>query len=173
MTLRQVATEAGVSMGLVQHYFESKDEMLAFALEAISERVAQRIAERILAMGRTPGASALARAVLVEMLPLDEQRRLEAQVSFAFLARAAVVPGIAGRLREESRRLLEFLAAQIQRGSASLPPREATQEAESLIALVDGLAAHTLAGFHRPDTALAVLERRLGQLFPASSEGLP
>lgn len=168
VTLRQVATEAGVSMGLVQHYFDSKDEMVTFALGAISERVARRIAGRLTALGEDPGPSSLARAVLVEMLPLDEERRLEARVAFAFLARAAVTPGIAERLREQSRQLLDFLAGQVQlarRGTETVSAPEAAQEAESLLALVDGLAAHTLAGFHTPDAALAVLERRLGQIF--------
>ena len=171
VSLRQVAAEAGVSMGFVQHYFRSKDEMLAFALEAISERVAGRIAGRLAALGGTPAPSDLVHALLVEMLPLDEERRLEALVSFAFLARAAVAPRIADRLREESRQLRDFLAGQIQlagRLGATLQPDEAAQEAASLIALVDGLSAHTLAGFDTPDAALAALERRLNQIFPAS-----
>src|ERR1700716_1225619 len=75
VSLRQVATEAGVSMGLIQHYFDSKDEMLIFARETISDRVGQRITNRIAVLGETPEPSALVRAVLVEMLPLDEPRR--------------------------------------------------------------------------------------------------
>ncbi|WP_233157170.1 MULTISPECIES: TetR family transcriptional regulator [Amycolatopsis] len=38
MSLREVAAEAGVSMGRVQHYFASKDDMLGFALELANER---------------------------------------------------------------------------------------------------------------------------------------
>ena len=38
VTLRHVAAEAGVSMGRVQHYFATKDEMLLFAFQVISER---------------------------------------------------------------------------------------------------------------------------------------
>jgi AcrR family transcriptional regulator len=167
-SLRQIATEAGVSMGLIQHYFDSKDEMLAFALETISERVSQRITSRLAALGETPEPSALVRAVLVEMLPLDEPRRLEAHVAFAFLARAAVAPGIAERLRGQYRQLLDFVTSQIQlgrRAGEALGPIEAALEAESMIALVDGLAAHTLAGLHDPESALEVFERRLEQVF--------
>lgn len=32
VSLREVATQAGVSMGSVRHYFTSKDEMLVFTL---------------------------------------------------------------------------------------------------------------------------------------------
>ncbi|MBO0708966.1 MAG: TetR family transcriptional regulator C-terminal domain-containing protein [Candidatus Dormibacteraeota bacterium] len=87
------------------------------------------------------------------------------------------MPGFSGRLpgsrrrqrpSQDRRQLVEFLAGQIQpagRGSRALPSNEAAHEAESLIALVDGLAAHTLAGFHTPDAAQALLERRLEQIF--------
>jgi transcriptional regulator BetI-like protein len=141
--------------------------MLIFALETISDRVGQRITSRIAVLGETPEPSALVRAVLVEMLPLDEPRRLEANVAFAFLARAAA-PGIAERLRGQYRQLLDFVTSQIQLGRRSgeaLEPIEAAREAESLIALVDGLAAHALAGLHNPNAALEVFERRLEQLF--------
>ena len=33
ISLRNVAAEAGVSMGMVQHYFTTKDQMLRFAVE--------------------------------------------------------------------------------------------------------------------------------------------
>lgn len=173
VTLREVATEAGISMGLVQHYFDTKDEMLRFALEAIGDRVAGRINDRMIAFGSPAGPSDLVRAVLVELLPLDEERSIEAHVSFAFLARAAVTPAIAQQLREESRRLVDFLAGQIRvaaGGDDALSLGESAEEAESLLALVDGLAAHTLAGFETPGAALAVLDRRLAQIFPSRRE---
>ena len=40
VSLRDVAGEAGVSLGMVQHYFRSKDEMLLFALDHMRDRVA-------------------------------------------------------------------------------------------------------------------------------------
>ena len=41
VSLRDVAGEAGVSLGMVQHYFRSKDEMLLFALDHMRDRVAR------------------------------------------------------------------------------------------------------------------------------------
>ncbi|MGH3910171.1 MAG: TetR/AcrR family transcriptional regulator, partial [Pseudonocardiaceae bacterium] len=35
VSLRHVAHEAGVSAGMVQHYFRTKDEMMTFALEVV------------------------------------------------------------------------------------------------------------------------------------------
>ena len=42
VSLRHVAAEAGVTAGMVQHYFRTKDEMMVFAIGAVRERVEQR-----------------------------------------------------------------------------------------------------------------------------------
>jgi AcrR family transcriptional regulator len=39
VSLRQVAAEAGVSMGMVQHYFADKEEMVLFALSSMTEQL--------------------------------------------------------------------------------------------------------------------------------------
>jgi AcrR family transcriptional regulator len=43
VSLRDVAAQAGVSMGAVQHYFASKDQMLLFALSHMRDRVLARM----------------------------------------------------------------------------------------------------------------------------------
>lgn len=57
-SLRHVAAEADVSMGLVQHYFRTKEEMLGFAMAAVAQRV-----EKTFAAGprRAPGTAGTAR----------------------------------------------------------------------------------------------------------------
>jgi AcrR family transcriptional regulator len=42
VSLRHVATEAGVSTGMVQHYFRTKDEMMTFALEMVMDNIQAR-----------------------------------------------------------------------------------------------------------------------------------
>jgi AcrR family transcriptional regulator len=49
-SLRNVAAEAGVSMGTVQHYFTSKQEMLDFAQRYNYERATVRIPQLIAAL---------------------------------------------------------------------------------------------------------------------------
>ena len=168
VSLRHVAAEAGVSMGMVQHYFTTKEDMLRFALETIGERVAQRIGQRVAALSDRSDPHGLVRTVLLEMLPLDEPRRLEAHVGFAFMARAAVQPGIAEHLREQYGQLRDFVAGQVRvaqltgQTAAELDP---DHEAVVLLSLLEGLAAHTLAGHRGPDAALATFNRHLRQLF--------
>ncbi|MGK5643087.1 TetR/AcrR family transcriptional regulator, partial [Streptomyces sp. URMC 126] len=60
-SLRDVAAEAGISLGQLQHYFAGKDEMLVFALEHITGLAEARIRARILALwgaGAEAGAEA-------------------------------------------------------------------------------------------------------------------
>jgi AcrR family transcriptional regulator len=166
VSLRHVAAEAGVSMGQVQHYFATKDQMLGFALDVVSERVAERIGQRVAALPDGGDPHSLVRAILVELLPLDEGRRLEAYVGFAFLARAVAQPGIADGLRRQHRQLREFVAGQIAAGrSVPGPDLDPDREAVALLALVDGLAAHVLADESAQPAALAAFDGHLRRLF--------
>ena len=155
VTLRQVAAEAGVSMGLVQHYFHSKDEMLLFAHECLRERAGHRFAS--LALPDDPRDRL--RHVLAELLPLDEERVVEAHVALAFLARAAVEPGMAALLREGFVWLRDFLTAELH----GLGVPDAEREAEVLLALHDGLVGQIVSGHHAVPSALAVLDAHLAK----------
>ena len=161
-------------MGQVQHYFRTKDEMLRFALDAISERVAERIGQRVARLtdeGRGDPL-ALVRAVLLELLPLDEDRRLEAYVGFAFLTRATVQPAIAAGLREQYRQLHDFVARRIrdgQRAGRTSPELDPDRETVVLLALVDGLAAHVLVEDEARTPALAAFDGHLRRLFGEGS----
>jgi AcrR family transcriptional regulator len=174
VSLRHVATEAGVSSGMVQHYFRTKDEMMTFALEVIYENVQARIADYDAALGGSPSPRGLVRALLIQLLPLDEPRMREGRVALAFSAYAAVRPAIANALREDTAQMREYLAEQIRlaqvAGTASTDV-DPTKAATGLLALVEGLALHVIGGYYQPDMALSVFEAHLDQLFgpPAAS----
>lgn len=159
VSLRQVAAEAGVSMGMVQHYFADKEEMVLFALSSMTEQVSRRIGESFTELPDDPRQRL--RAVLVQMLPLDDERRLEAQVAVTFLAHAPVVPRIAEYLRSGYAEGHAYLTNQLV--AAGIP--EPAREASTLFAVVDGLTAHTLAGHHEPAEALAVFDAHLARVF--------
>lgn len=172
VSLRHVAAEAGVSMGMVQHYFAGKDEMLLFALETLNDHVTQRVAESIRVLPSPHDPRALVRVVLVEMLPLDEERRDDAIVGLAFLAQAAMHPKIAGILRASVAQLEEFISGQIRRaqeGGEIHGDRDAVRETGTLLALADGLTAHILAGQRTLEAALVALDEYLGHLFSPAS----
>lgn len=168
VSLRHVATEAGVSMGLVQHYFTTKDQMLLFAFQAMSERVEQRISEAVAALPHPQTVRSLLRALLVEMLPLGEHSRSEAPVWVAFLARAAVEPSLADLLRESGKALRDFVAGRIsaaQEAGEAPTGLDPDRETAALLALVDGLMMHALIGEEPPGAALATLDYHLDRIF--------
>ncbi|CRK56441.1 Transcriptional regulator, TetR family [Alloactinosynnema sp. L-07] len=164
VSLRQVAAEAGVSMGQVQHYFDSKESMLRHALEAMSARVGDRMGA---AYAAADGVRARIRAMLVETLPLDETRRTEALVGFAFLMRATVDSHTARHLRDGWRQGHEHLTGMLAEATTADPATEATL----LLSVVDGLALHTLAGHHTAATALAALDAELARIFGGNDSG--
>jgi len=172
VSLRHVATEAGVSMGLVQHYFAGKDEMLLFALDTLNQHVSHRVAARVAALPDPNDPRALVRAVLLEMLPLDQERRDDAVVGFAFLAQAAVRPTIATTLQASFAQLQDFVSAELRRfqeAGESQVDLDPERETLTLLALLDGLTVQVLAGQYSAETALAVLDFHLDHLFAAAS----
>jgi TetR/AcrR family transcriptional regulator, transcriptional repressor of bet genes len=84
-TMRRIAEAAGCTTGRVTHYFDSKDDMLVAALREVHRRAARRMIRHV---GRGDVAAVLL-AVVLEALPVDEDRRLEWKVWLAFWGRAA------------------------------------------------------------------------------------
>jgi AcrR family transcriptional regulator len=171
VSMRQVAADAGISLGQVQHYFANKDDLLAFALDLVSERVEARIAARVAALAEhdeEPEPRARVHALLIEMLPLDEQRHLEAHVGFAFLARAAVEPKLAERLRGSYGQLEKFVVDQVRLGQRDgMVPLDVRpeREARTLLAMIEGLTAHVLIGDYPPAEAELAFDTHLDELF--------
>ena len=99
-TVRQIAKEAGVSSGVLAHYFADKDDILVQAHRLAYDRVFRRVEEKI---GRSTGIEAL-RATLYETLPMDENRRIEAIIDVSYIGRALNDPRLK-LVRQESARV--------------------------------------------------------------------
>jgi AcrR family transcriptional regulator len=83
-TIRAIAREANCSRGILGHYFTDKADILGSALVLSHRRVGARMSAA--AAGLT-GLEAL-RIVMLEALPLDGGRDLEAQIEISFWGRA-------------------------------------------------------------------------------------
>ncbi|MFD7233195.1 TetR/AcrR family transcriptional regulator [Streptomyces sp. NPDC059881] len=162
VSLRQVAAEAGVSTGMVQHYFRTKDEMMTFALGMVGDRIRAR--SEAAAVSASPRE--LVRGVLLQILPLDDARRLEGHVGLAFLAYAAVRPAIREGLRKDAAGMRGFIAQQLRAaGADGIDPELA---ATGLMALVDGLGMQLLSGQYAEKHAVAALDTQLALIFGES-----
>ncbi|MEN3612997.1 TetR/AcrR family transcriptional regulator [Plantactinospora sp. ZYX-F-223] len=173
VSLRHVAAEAGVSTGMVQHYFRTKDEMMTFALDMVMNDAVQRITTEVTAAGRVLDPAELVRTLMIQILPLDEPRRLEGHVTLAFLAYAAVKPAIAEGLRGSADQMRTFIADQIravQATTGAAPRIDPVHAATGLLALVDGLGIHVLGQHYSGEQAVAALDAHLGLLFGSTSD---
>jgi len=167
VSLRHVAAEAGVSAGMVQHYFRTKDEMMTFALGVVSDRVQSRIAAEV--AGGTPSPKGIVRAVLTQMLPLTEPRLLEGQVALAFFAYAAHKPEFASGLHETTAGMQAFIADQIRAATAAPTHLDPDHAAMVLLAVVEGLGLYIVSHHYPPDAALAVFDTHLDAVFGPSN----
>lgn len=169
-SLRRVAAEAGVSMGQVQHYFTTKDEMLLFAFRTMGARVERRLSAAAQAADRPLSTRELLRTLLVAMLATDAEGRFEAPLWIAFLARAVVQPRLAEPFREGGSSLTSFAADRLRSAqeagevSSTLDPE---REATTLFALADGLMIRALLVPDTAPDALATIDYQLDRIFGA------
>ncbi|MET9296061.1 TetR/AcrR family transcriptional regulator [Streptomyces sp. NPDC003077] len=169
VSLREVAAEAGISLGRLQHYFRTKDEMLEFALRLINDLAAQRIRSRIESLTEAPTPYEVLRTCLTGMLPLDDKSRTGILVGIAHFARAVHDERLRTEAKEGIPNLRGFFADQLrlamERGEVP-PGRDADAEAMLLISLADGLSTYLLLDVYGPEEAVRLLDVHLGNLFP-------
>ncbi|MFE0422346.1 TetR/AcrR family transcriptional regulator [Streptomyces sp. NPDC058953] len=167
VSVREVASVAGVSIGAVQYYFSTKDEMLAFAFRQVVDRTRARIRGLEAAAGRRQAMG----AVLRQLLPLDAQRLAECRVYLAFAARATTSPTLAAiqnatltAIHDELRQTLAALPAP----PSGHPVLHPARDARLLLALVDGLMfdAVTAPTALPPAVAAEALDVYLERLLP-------
>jgi AcrR family transcriptional regulator len=173
VSLRDVAAQANVSMGAVQRCFGTKEDMVLFALEHISQRVGARAGRRIAATSTPQAASTLLAHTLAELALLDEESRTQTHVWLAFVTHAPASEKLAAVLHDTYAKLHDLIAWLIRYGQDTREiPRnlDPDREAHTLLALADGLTVHVLAGHHSPATALATLQRHIDHLLDNASD---
>ena len=169
-SLRAVATEAGLVIGSVRHYFATHDEMIVFAMRVLADRVTTRIAGRAAEIFAGTGDRFEATVrLLAEFLPLDETRAAEAEVWLAFTVAARTWPDLAaeaGRVHEGTRAVARRCLTEADALGSLRTGLDLPLETERLAALIDGLS---LGGVTQPDRlpprlATDVLRRHLESL---------
>ncbi|MFI6871611.1 TetR/AcrR family transcriptional regulator [Nocardia sp. NPDC050406] len=143
VSLRTVAAEAGIVLGSLRHSFPTKADLLAYSMQLVHTSVEQRVATHV----GIKDPHAMAMAILLELLPVDERRYTEMRVNVALIAESPAHPRLA-ELAEEAQRAIADLCRQICRHLAATDrlhsTRDVTTEARRLHALIDGLALHVL-----------------------------
>jgi AcrR family transcriptional regulator len=164
-TIRAIAREANCSRGILAHYFDDKADILGSALVMSHRRVVARMNARA---GGLTGLDAL-RVVMLEALPLDEQRDLEAQIEISFWGRALGHPELRKLQHAEFDRFAERLRGYLAEAEKEGQLRDGvdlTLAAHQLLVLIDGLSAERVLYPDRvtPDRQQEMLDRLLGSL---------
>ena len=168
VSVREVASAAGVSIGTVQHYFATKDQMLLFAFRQVVERTRARVA----GIDAGAGPRQALGAALRELLPLDQPRLAECRVYLAFAARAATSPALAAVQQETLSAIHADLQQVLTAATTARTRRTATDtvvQARLLLAVVDGLMfdAVSAPGTLTPADLEAALDAYLDRLLAA------
>ncbi|MDA2815141.1 TetR/AcrR family transcriptional regulator [Nocardiopsis sp. RSe5-2] len=140
VSMRNVAAAAGVSVGRIQYWFRSKDELLRASLEAMVAGAGER---HTAGTEGVDDREALWR-LIAGPIPLAESSRAMVSVFYQYVGAGISHPGLAAMLAEakegaetEAARLLERIAPGIA------DPRQA---ARSMMATADGLTMRVLIG---------------------------
>ncbi|MFJ5226362.1 TetR/AcrR family transcriptional regulator [Streptomyces sp. NPDC088400] len=173
--MRDVAAEAGVSLRLVQYYFETKEKLLLYGLQQLAEKFGERVAARSRAVGDGQGPRAMIEALLMESLPTDEESRAFHLVYTSYAVLAVTDQALAAqpfiRNPDAAEEALAELLRQAQEADLVQPGADVQLEAVSLLAMSAGLGISVLVGQRGPDSAAAVLNHHLDRLFQAGGLG--
>jgi AcrR family transcriptional regulator len=142
-SVRNVAREAGLSMGSLRHYFSTQSELLCFAMELVGDRAAARVG----ALGPEADPRRTAERLLGELVPLDDERRAESEVWLAYTGHALVDPdqrAIHQRIHDQLRGACVTAITLLADAGLTPADLDVPLEATRLHALLDGLAVHAV-----------------------------
>jgi Transcriptional regulator len=160
-TFRAIAQEAGVSLGAMQHYFKTQSDLFSFCLSLSNSRCAERIRGLKYPQER-PYLDHL-KAILYEVLPIDEERTVLAKVRLEFSLKSLYAPEL-NALREEMNENLRTVYSQalglLLTFGIARDGFDQQLEVDHLYALIDGLTLRIL--FSPSDMSSSRVDEVLG-----------
>lgn len=164
-TVRRIAAEAGCSIGVLAHYFQDKEDILISAHQLAFARARQRILD---ATQDVTGLAAL-RCAMLEALPLDAERLLEAQVDVSFLGQTvgnAHLRDVRSASNAGSRLLWEGFVTQAQEAGEVRDSEEPDLVVDELMALIESLSIQALITPERttPEHQMFLVDRLLARV---------
>ncbi len=149
-TLAQIAGRAGVSPGLVAHYFGDKDGLLDEAFRSLARRVGDQVRGRLRTIA-TPRARI--QAIIDANLAPEEFERRTGSAWLAFWGQVLQVPSLRRVQSVYQRRTLTNLKSSLKK---LVPPEEAQSLAAMIAAMIDGVWLRAaLSGWREADSASA------------------
>lgn len=148
VTIAGTAKAAGISVGLVQHYYDSKESLLADTLGRLLGDIEGRVDAAIIRAERDHARiEHMLGAGLLELLPLSPTHRDETYLRHAFAGLALDNPSLAEHQRGFDRRLHDRIAQAVRNGvecGEVKPETDSLLESEAALAVTQGLAVRLL-----------------------------
>lgn len=164
-TVRNIAVEAGLSVGSMRHYFSTQADLFAFCMNIFLTRVQNRVESMELGEDVFQGLQ----AILLQFLPLDADRKMEMEVWLSFHAKALIHPALqslSARMYEGIQHAIMFVLNTLTEHRLAKENLNTTLEAYKLNALLDGLAMHLITHPHTlsHDMAKQIVSQHLQSL---------
>jgi betaine-aldehyde dehydrogenase len=170
-TLAQIAARAGVSPGLVAHYFGDKDGLLDAAFRALARRVGNHVRARLRQVS-TPRARI--QAVIDANLAPEEFEQRTGTAWLAFWGQVLQVQSLKRVQSVYQQRTLSNLRGSLKK---LVPPEEAQRLASMIAAMIDGVWLRAaLSGWREADSEsarallTAFVDGRLSPPAPAADD---
>ncbi|GIP56913.1 HTH-type transcriptional regulator PksA [Paenibacillus woosongensis] len=152
-TVRNIAQEAGLSLGALRHYFQNQDDLLVYAMTLVKDRVTARI-EAIMKRGLPPKEMVM--AMLLEIVPINEETRIEMDVWFVFVAHVKHRKDTVGLINDGLFEAFQKMVGYLHSTGWLKEGLSLEFEIERLYALIDGLAMHALLDPDRVDRSRVI-----------------
>jgi AcrR family transcriptional regulator len=146
LSVRKVAAEAGLPPSSLRYTFPTQASVRDVAVELLVDRLSARVALTT----QAPSPLERARAILFELLPLDDDRRMEMEVLLALGTMAMTDEALQRTHLRVLHAVRDLCAQALELANVPLDELQATH------ALVDGLALHLVRQAPGDDTAWAV-----------------
>ncbi|MEU2516070.1 TetR/AcrR family transcriptional regulator [Streptomyces syringium] len=172
VTMREVAREAGVTHGALQHYFTSRQAMLSFAMDFASEQASLRVGHGLQELGDRPHPREVLRLMLTEMLPLHADARATSRMSAAYVLEALHDEEIHARAHSglaQGRSLVEQLVRQAITDGYIPRDRDPVIESNLLLALT-GFTAFIELNVIEAQDVLTAIDAHLDRLFTKTGQ---
>lgn len=140
-TVRNIAKEAGLSLGALRYYFQTQDELLVYAMELVQDRATNRI-RAIYQQSLPPKEMAV--AVLLEIIPMNEDTRAEMEVWFAFITYMKPKENAKDIVGDNVQYVIRKIMDYLETTKSLVNDIDLHLETERLYALVDGIALHAM-----------------------------
>ncbi|MEX0738214.1 MAG: TetR/AcrR family transcriptional regulator [Pseudohongiella sp.] len=144
VSVRNVAREAGMSQGALRYYFSTRTDLVLFSMQQVTAQVTQRVQVLL----QQPGSpQQRVREMLLQILPMDEQRRLELRIWWILVHYSLTderLQAHTSTVYDQLQGIMQGAIEYLNVSDALRPGTDVNFEVERLYSLVDGLALHAI-----------------------------